>query len=319
MTDRGAFAGALNVAAFGLAGLALLGAGLAQGGRWSPELDILTHLAPIYAVAGIVALVLALLSGMARYTLTVALCSIVASGALVAPEYFRELGPVASANAPGQIKLVQFNAWVENSRAEAAARWILAEQPDIIVLEEGREIRHRLMAAGYQPACFGCAPVILARSKPLRRFPPPGVWNEAGRITYATYADADGVEFTVVAVHGYWPTKPAKVREQREQLRRQMAGWPTARMIVAGDFNSTPWSFIRRRADRDMGLTRRTRAVFSWPADRANHNPMAAPLPFLPIDHVYAGNGWATVSVQRGPRLGSDHYPIVAVLAPVGR
>ena len=41
------------------------------------------------------------------------------------------------------------------------------------------------------------------------------------------------------------------------------------------------------------------------------------PLPVLPIDHVYAGPGWATVSVERGPSIGSDHYPLVVILAPV--
>lgn len=40
------------------------------------------------------------------------------------------------------------------------------------------------------------------------------------------------------------------------------------------------------------------------------------PFPMLPIDHVYAGKGWRAVSVTRGPRLGSDHYPMVVVLAP---
>ena len=40
------------------------------------------------------------------------------------------------------------------------------------------------------------------------------------------------------------------------------------------------------------------------------------PFPFLPIDHVYAGRDWRTVRVQRGPRLDSDHYPVIVRLAP---
>lgn len=318
MRKRSRFSTALNAAALGLATLASLGAGLAQGGRWSPELDILTHVAPVYLAAGVAALLLALAARAGWRTVVLALFSIAASGALIVPEYLRDAGPTAPTGAAGQIKVVQFNAWVANAKSDAAVRWILNESPDIIVLQEGRSIRARLMLMGYQPACFGCAPVIFAKTRAIRRFPPPRVWNDASRITYATYRDALG-EFTVVAVHGQWPTDIRKVSEQHERLRRHMAGWPRARIIMAGDFNSTPWSFIRRRADRDMGLIRRTRAVFSWPADRANHNPMSAPLPILPIDHVYAGEGWATVSVRRGPRLGSDHYPIVAVLAPVRR
>lgn len=298
--------------------LSLALSGLAHGGRWSPELDILTHLAPVYLAGSVTALALALATRAGRPTLLLALCGVVASGALIAPEYLRDAGPSARADAPGQIKVIQFNAWIANEQSEAAARWILGERPDIVVLQEGWSVRARLMSAGYQPACFGCAPVILAKSRPIRRFPPPRVWTETSHITHATYLDAWG-EFTVVGVHGEWPTEISKVSDQRERLLRHMQGWPRARIIMAGDFNSTPWSFIRQRADREMGLIRRTRAVFSWPADKANHNPISAPMPLLPIDHIYAGEEWATVSVRRGPRLGSDHYPIVAVLAPTGR
>jgi endonuclease/exonuclease/phosphatase (EEP) superfamily protein YafD len=88
-------------------------------------------------------------------------------------------------------------------------------------------------------------------------------------------------------------------------------------MILAGDFNSTPWSFARREDDRRFGLIRRDRAMWSWPAEFVGPHGFQAPFPFLPIDHIYAGPGWATVSVSRGPRLGSDHYPLIAVLAPV--
>jgi endonuclease/exonuclease/phosphatase (EEP) superfamily protein YafD len=82
-------------------------------------------------------------------------------------------------------------------------------------------------------------------------------------------------------------------------------------MIIAGDFNSTPWSFALRRQDRLFGIERRTRALATWPARTLRSE---APFPFLPIDHVYAGKGWRTVSMQRGPRLGSDHYPVIVVL-----
>ena len=80
-----------------------------------------------------------------------------------------------------------------------------------------------------------------------------------------------------------------------------------------GDFNATPWSFTLQRLDHEFGLIRRDRALFSWPI--WPH----LPAPFLPIDHVYAGDGWATVKVERGPKLGSDHYPVILTLAPTGR
>ena len=51
----------------------------------------------------------------------------------------------------------------------------------------------------------------------------------------------------------------------------------------------------------------------------ADRGPAGMGLPFalLPIDHVSAGPGWRTVRVERGPLLGSDHYPVIVTLAPL--
>ena len=91
---------------------------------------------------------------------------------------------------------------------------------------------------------------------------------------------------------------------------------PLPRLIVSGDFNSTPWSFSLKRQDRLFGLERRTRAMATWPAGDFSRMHFAIPFPVLPIDHVYAGEGWRTVEVRRGPMLGSDHYPVIITLAP---
>lgn len=93
-----------------------------------------------------------------------------------------------------------------------------------------------------------------------------------------------------------------------------MAARPRERMILGGDFNASHWSAEVRRLDHSLGLIRRERAVATWPAQVFGQ---AWPLPFLPIDHIYAGPGWATVKVERGPWLGSDHYPLVVTLAPI--
>lgn len=98
--------------------------------------------------------------------------------------------------------------------------------------------------------------------------------------------------------------------ENSARLLQLMKDQPRERAILVGDFNSTPWSFARRREDAALGMERRTHALPTWPA-----NGLFG-LAFLPIDHVYAGSAWDTVSITRGPRLGSDHYPVVAVLAP---
>ena len=99
------------------------------------------------------------------------------------------------------------------------------------------------------------------------------------------------------------------------RLAEAVAPFDRASLIVAGDMNSTPWSYALRRQDKTLGLIRRTRGLFSWPAAEFGPWRLRTPLPFLAIDQVYAGSAWKTVSVTRGPFAGSDHFPVVVVLS----
>jgi endonuclease/exonuclease/phosphatase (EEP) superfamily protein YafD len=134
-------------------------------------------------------------------------------------------------------------------------------------------------------------------------------------LTRVNFRDARG-PFTVIGVHNAWPTDPDQPYQERRLAEVIASSGPKDRMIVTGDFNSAPWSFARRRWDKAFGIPRRERAIASWPAQTYKRLKWLG-APFLPIDHVYAGPGWATVSVRRGPRLSSDHYPVIVTLAPV--
>jgi len=121
-------------------------------------------------------------------------------------------------------------------------------------------------------------------------------------------------DFTVVGNHFVWPIPAGRWQAQSRLMARKIARFPRDSLIVTGDFNSTPWSWSLRRQDKALGLERRTRALASWPTG-AFTRLASAPFPVLPIDHVYAGKAWKTVKVERGPSLGSDHRPVVAILA----
>lgn len=304
----------LWLAALGAAAAAVL----AQGGRFSAKLDLLTHFAPIYFAA---ALAVLLLCGLAQRPgraalAVVALVGVAASGALVAPEVALALSSKrAPAGTTPTLKVIQFNAFGNNASPERAVDWLAAQDADIIVLQEAPLIGRRLAARGYSCSCaargvsiFSKAPALSAEAEPPRGGYPAYIGS-------ATFEDARGA-FTVVGVHRYWPSRPPRARAQAEALQDLLAGLPRSRLILAGDFNATPWAFTQRRDEQRFGLTRRTLALFSWPAARISHNRLPAPFPYLPIDHVYAGPGWATVSVERGPALGSDHYPVIVTLAP---
>ncbi len=118
----------------------------------------------------------------------------------------------------------------------------------------------------------------------------------------------------LIAVHPIRPYLPGE-RHEIARLRSLVDRYDPRDLIVAGDLNLTPWSFELRRLDRNLGLQRRDKAVPTWPARLFG---VAWPLPFLPLDHVYAGSMWRTIDVRRGPYLGATHYPLVVDLQRIG-
>jgi endonuclease/exonuclease/phosphatase (EEP) superfamily protein YafD len=309
---------------FGFLGLALGGvcaalALLAQGGRFSPRLDVLTHFAPLYLVGSAVAGVLILLgAGTLRRQvgLALALVGALAASALMAPEFLRDTGPTAPRGSPGEIKVIEFNVWWDNPHPERVAEWLKAENPDIVLMAEVRPAVRKLIVdrTGLEVVGIRTTAHIYSRIPYLGMHRPP-LTEKILTFVNGTYS-AGGRPMEVVVARAVWPTS-RKSPPQGPFLRQVVSMLPRERMVLGGDFNSTPWSFQRQRDDRLLGLTRRDRAVGTWPTGHSGLWRWPAPFPLLPIDHIYAGPGWATTSVRRGPRLGSDHYPLIVTLTPV--
>lgn len=312
------------------AGLALLcgaaaaaGAIAAQAGRKNPMWDVAAHFAPVWVLLGLGALLLALVSargGVRWLALAFSVSAVVAAGQLIGHELLRPTSPRAEPNAPHQIKLIQFNAWRDNVDLDRAARWIAAQEPDVVVIQEGSPAVAAAMHrhGNWRAACERCSVMIFSRVplEKVRLQRPDGLALPS--TVGARLRAPDGGAYTVVGVHYTWPTNVRKHERQVAGLTKALKPFPSDRLIVAGDFNSTPWSAARRRQDAELGLERRTKALLTWPARTYERWGLTLGMPILPIDHIYAGAAWRTVEVQRGPELGSDHYPVVArfALAP---
>lgn len=299
-----------------VAGLCAFASIAAQWGRVSLQWDVLAHFAPIWLLgSGVSATTSLVFSGWRRWSLAVlGLCGLVAGATLVAPEYLRSTGPQAPASAPDQLKIVQFNIWHRSDTGEALD-WLEREDPDIAVIEENTHAFAKAARARgrWSVACPRCEVMILSKRPALASAAAKHKRKPAAPLTWAEFEDRHG-RFQVIGVHNAWPTDVDQPIQER-RLAKTIAARDRERLILVGDFNSAPWSFQRRRWDREFGLIRRDRALPTWPAQTYKRLPWLG-LPFLAIDHVYAGPGWATVSVRRGPRLSSDHYPVVLTLAP---
>ena len=297
---------------------------LAQGGRFSDRLDVLAHFAPVFLAGAVAALLFWLALGRRdRATPVFATIAIASAALLMGPELAAAASQKRVPAGGPSLKIVQFNLWGRNRDPEATAAWLVEEDPDVIVFEEGfarsggvaraLAIRypHSITCAEPRP----CSTLILSKRAPVAGGGLDGSVSDANLVgAWATYQGRRG-QFTVVGVHYTWPLPAGPQQQQTLRLAKVLDRFPKDSLVVSGDMNSTPWSFSLRRQDRLFGLERRTRALFSWPAADFTDYSVPAPFPFLPIDQVYAGTAWKTVSVKRGPRLGSDHYPVVVELA----
>lgn len=310
-------------ALLGTAGCALLLV-LAQGGRFSDRLDILTHFTPWLLAGCLIGLACWAATGRhGHLTSWLAVVGGLSALVLMAPELVAAAGQKRGPADGPTLKIVQFNLWGRNRDPEATARWILEEDPDVIVFQEGFArsggvaravaIRYPHRTTCAEP--LACSTMILAKRAPIAQGGlQAGVSDANLSGAWATFQGRRG-RFTVVGVHYTWPVPAGPQQQQTLRLAKVLDRFPKESLIVAGDFNSTPWSFSLRRQDRLFGLERRTRALFTWPAGRFSRLTFTAPFPILAIDQVYAGSDWKTVAVRRGPLLGSDHYPVVVDLA----
>ena len=302
------------VAASSSAGL--LAALAAQAGRVSQKLDVLADFAPIWLLAGALATLYG--AGRGRRGLFIlGLLGIVASADLIAPEIVRPVRPAVASSAPNQIKLIQYNAWEGNSRTDADAEWLARQKPDFILVEDAEPpITQALVRRGFL-LTKGVADVAIFSRAPRLKHPfpiPKDQWPLLPVFARGTFEAADGKPFSLIAVHLRRPTDRLPL-SAAFTLGRLVDNYEKSRLILAGDFNLAPWSFSLRQIDRRYGLERRDRALFSWPARLPFSWPAPWPVPFMPIDHVLAGSAWRTVSITCGPRLGSDHYPVIVILA----
>jgi endonuclease/exonuclease/phosphatase (EEP) superfamily protein YafD len=299
----------------------LCGSLASQVGRWSVGLDLWANAAPLWlsgsALAGFGAL--AAWRAPTRGRLAVGAASalgVIAAGALIAPEVSRPDPALGPSSAP-RLRIIQINIGGSGlARPEPAAAWLAAQHPDLIFVDDAdASFIAALRRAGFLWT-RGTAWTGIASREPLFRSKvvfSAHDWRTMPDMARARVSTADGPA-ELIATHLVRPwTRSGAQEAELSSLRSLAARYDRSRLIIAGDLNLTPWSFALRRLDHTMGLTRRDRAAFSWPARLKG---VAWPLPFMPLDHLYAGEGWRTLRVAVGPAIEATHYPLIVDLQP---
>ena len=142
-------------------------------------------------------------------------------------------------------------------------------------------------------------------------------WHSMPPFVRATFEDARFGDYTVVGAHVPQPVFGVAAPE-RLMLGRMLRRYDATRLILAGDFNLTPWSFGLRELDGSLGLTRVDRAVWRWPARLDIHGSRLA-YASVPADRPrLRGARLATGPRAARAALGSDHFPLVVDLSARG-
>jgi len=231
------------------------------------------------------------------------------------------LEPRAEAAAgPGTpLRLTTLNVYYVNLDTQPTLDYIARAQPDVAVFEE--TLRH--WPAALEPLrrdmpyvasitpdvsyykglmLFSRWPFLDIRyERPVPRYLP---------VMIARIAVRDAV-VTVIAVHPPHPTSPFYAETRRLYMKAvaEAAVRTKGPVVVAGDFNATPWSQPYRALRDDAALTdaaARRPWLTTW--------PVWFPGPGLQIDHVLVNRGVLVRRLERGPSVGSDHYPLTADL-----
>jgi endonuclease/exonuclease/phosphatase (EEP) superfamily protein YafD len=280
--------------------------------------DLFSHFRLQYVVA---ALVLSVAALAVRAYPSAAVLAVVA---LVHGWAIKDLWWGGAANAaPGggvPLRVASLNVLAMNRTPDAVLEFVRAADADLVVLIDARhDYWDRILSAlgelyPYRApqAWRARPPLILFSRHPIVDqdvVRPPG-----GRRPYLVAAVAVGGATVMVAgVHpsSPSPTEPVGTRRRNRELDHiaAVAGAAERPVIVAGDFNSTPWSphfrdflaaaGLRNAADGHGYIG--TWPTWFWPA-------------LIPIDHVLLKGPLVATAVRRGPAIGSDHFPIVADL-----
>jgi endonuclease/exonuclease/phosphatase (EEP) superfamily protein YafD len=292
-------------------GAVLLSLGIAA--NWHPALDIANNGLPILAVS-----LLALL-GLAFATRTRALAAaaaiLLAVNLVLLISALPGAAPEAPKDAERFLRVATFNLWGRNHETGRLVEYVDEIEADVLVLEEVRAHHQGLLdrLTTRYPHRVGDNGLFILSKHPIladgrvERDDEPA-WMS--RIIRWARLDVNGKAIELAGIHLARPFYPALQHADIMALTRFVQS-RTGPLILAGDFNMAPWTWSLKDFTRATGLGRFNTFRPTWPM-RWRKLPL---LPLVPIDNVFASAHFSAIAVNVGPRLGSDHRPVIADIA----
>jgi endonuclease/exonuclease/phosphatase (EEP) superfamily protein YafD len=279
--------------------------------------DLFSHFRPQYLVA-------ALIVGIAALTIRAyPIAAVLAVVALVHVWAIKDLwwGGTASAALGGvPLRVVSVNVQSQNRTPEKVLELVRGADADLVVLIDARLGRWQRVLTTLAELLPYRSPRTWRERPPVILFSRHPILGEelaqprGGGRPYLVAEIGVGDQTVVVAgVHLSSPS-PSEPRETHRRDRElddiaEVAKDGGRPLIVAGDFNTTPWSPGFQDLLASAGLRNAADGhgfIGTWPTWF-----WAA---LIPIDHILLKGPLAVTTMRHGPAIGSDHFPIIADL-----
>ena len=239
------------------------------------------------------------------------------------PFYRREVISAGPREAD-DVRILTANVLQHNRNSTPLRRFIREREPDIILLTETDSWWEEQMCClepnypytvrqpmpnTYGMILYSKLELIVPRVRFLVKDSIPSILtrlrlrNETEILFYGVHPEPPGSEKPNGEIRGSGPRDVELVLVARELESVQQP------VIVAGDFNDVAWSHTTRLFKRISCLLdpRVGRGMFN--TFHADHRMLR-----YPLDHLFHSDDFALVSFERGPHIGSDHFPILATL-----
>ena len=229
---------------------------------------------------------------------------------LVAPLYLDKPAPAASEST---LSIISFNVGAGRADEARLGEYVAATEADLVFLLESTEEWVSAMPAA-TPGFRVSNEIPDDRLYGISLLGHDSTAVEQLRLGFTkdpvlrVVAEIDGQPVAVYAIHPRPPDSSLN-SEARESMIRELAdvvSRETMPVVVIGDFNASPWSYIFRE------FTAETNTVNSQNGYGLSATwPTSLPITLVPIDHMVHSESLTTVRREVGPDLGSDHLPLL--------
>lgn len=217
---------------------------------------------------------------------------------------------------PDQIKLLASNVLMENEEYQKVRDLIEREDPDILFLME----TDQKWLDAMEPALTGYGTVIreprdnyygliFATRLPVTDARVVYIADNETPTLFAEMRGPEGKTFRFVGLHPKPPVPGEDTEERDAQIAyvARFARKSDVPVVIMGDFNDAAWGH----------LAQRFKSVGQYLDPRLGRGPLPsfdanAWLMRFPIDQLYITEDMALVDYDRGPNIGSDHFPMIA-------